>query len=157
MSEKTKFQSKQTGLIAQPREGVRRVWLNVELGALLRNFLAFTSLSPQTKLLRGFSLEVWVRNCFPNHTMLQAFRTSVYYLKTERTSGWVVRVGVGPRRGGMKQQGDTLKTCPQSFQREAEKLLKKKNPYKLRWFNYKFIYLFFFLKSEKSKAGLPHF
>lgn len=48
MSGKTKFQSKHTDLIAQPRVGVRQVWLNIELQALLRNFLAFTSLSPQT-------------------------------------------------------------------------------------------------------------
>lgn len=43
-----KFQSKQIGSIAQPREVVRRVWLKIDLGALPRNFLAFTSFAPQT-------------------------------------------------------------------------------------------------------------
>lgn len=37
---RVKFLSKQMGLIAQPGEGVCRVWLKIDLGALPRNFQA---------------------------------------------------------------------------------------------------------------------
>lgn len=42
--------SKANRLVAlpSPGEGVSRVWLKIDLGALPRNFLAFTSFAPQT-------------------------------------------------------------------------------------------------------------
>lgn len=103
---RVKFQSKQIGLIAQPKGRCLPGLAKDRSGDPPKELPGiYWFCTPNVTFSEVFPLELWARNCFSNHTMPQALRTSVYYLKTERTSGWVVWVGVGQCRGGLKRNG----------------------------------------------------